>query len=173
MNKSTITIIAAMTLDGAIGKRGILPWQKIPSEMAHFRKYTLGKPIIMGVRTFLYDLKRKPLPDRYNIVLKKTPPDYHVKDANFVPNLDIALEKVKDYPEIMIIGGASVFKQAVPLADKMILSIIETEIEGADRFFPDWHPDDWKVRMMDIKNNPGELPYTIKHLERKKCQSKD
>lgn len=126
-----ITIIAAMAHNRAIGFQGRLPW-RLMEELAHFKRMTLGKPVIMGRKT--YDsLGGKTLPGREIMVVSRSG-----------LSLQAALAQTKDAPEVMIAGGAEIFQQCLPLATHMILSFIDGEYEG-DVFFPEYDPKKWNL----------------------------
>lgn len=146
----TITIIAAMDKNRAIGKDGKLPWH-IPSDLRHFKYYTLNKPVYMGYKTF-ESLNFYPLKNRRNYVkvtkednIIRTKDGYVVglgKHSMSLKGNEIHIERQsigdflqdkKDYlagKELCVIGGASIYEQALPFADRMILSVIDIEIEG-------------------------------------------
>lgn len=134
-----VSIIAAMGKNRVIGKNNALPWN-LPEDLEHFKKLTLGKPVIMGQRTF--ESIGKPLAERKNIIL--------TKDNNFQPlgciavrSIGDALTVADDAKEVMIAGGASVYSQFLPLADRMYLTLIKGEFEG-DAFFPEFDWSDWR-----------------------------
>ncbi len=134
-----ITLIAAMDQNRLIGKQNQLPWS-LSADLRHFRQVTLGKPIIMGRKTF--DSIGKPLPGRHNIVISQQL-DLTIKDCDVCHSLDAALQLVSAENEVMVIGGAHLFKQSLPIADKMILTIINHTFEG-DVYFPTWNKNDWQ-----------------------------
>ena len=135
-----ITIIAALTKNHVIGNENRLIWN-IPEDMRNFRKVTSGNVVVMGRKT--YDSIGKPLPNRHNIVISRS--QKNIPGVDVCNTLADAIEKGKSYgKEIFIIGGASVYEQALPLADKMMLSWIKKEYEG-DAFFPDFDEREWKI----------------------------
>ena len=135
-----ITIIAALTKNHIIGNENRLIWN-IPDDMKNFKKITSGNVVIMGRKT--YDSIGKPLPNRHNIVISRS--QKNIPGVDVCNTLADAIEKGKSYgKEIFIIGGASVYEQALPLADKMMLSWIKKEYEG-DAFFPDFDEREWKI----------------------------
>lgn len=135
MNKPLICIIVAIAEDLAIGKNNKLLWN-IPEDLQHFKKITSGHPVIMGENTF-YSIG-KPLPNRLNIVLspnmKLTIPG--AKVCNSIPEA-IKLASSVDQEEIFFIGGGQVYKQALEIADKLYLTIVEGKFD-ADTFFPEY-----------------------------------
>jgi dihydrofolate reductase len=159
-----ISIIAALAKNRVIGKDNKLPWN-LPADLRHFKELTLGKPIIMGQRTF--ESLGKPLPGRKNIILSL--------DENFNPpgcivahSIEEALKKAGDSKEVMICGGASVYKQFLPLAHKMYLTMIDAEFEG-DAFFPEFNWTDWR-QVERVENQPDKensYKYTFVILQRR------
>ena len=136
-----MNIIAAMTKDRVIGKDNSLPWH-IPEEMKHFRKLTLGNTVIMGSKTFA-SMSSKPLPNRNNIVLSSSLRP--TEGIDVCRTIQEAVEKAKSYgKEIFVIGGSSIYRQTIPLADKMYLSYIKKYYEG-DTFFPAFDESEWEI----------------------------
>lgn len=133
-----ITIIAGVAANGVIGRNGSLPWH-YPEDLKHFRKTTLGAPIIMGRKT--YESIGRPLPNRRNIILSRsltTTPDRCELFASLNEALDACTE-----PEVFIIGGRALYKAALPRATKMILTRIKRAYDG-DTYFPEYDPAEWE-----------------------------
>jgi dihydrofolate reductase len=140
-----INIIAAMSENHVIANTKLdnqfkIPWH-IPDDFKRFKKLTTGNPVIMGRKTF--DTFDKPLPSRKNIIVTRNLPNpldffdkYKGEDVVFVRSLDVALSQWGN-KEIFIIGGGEIYRQAIPFADKIYLTIIEGQFEG-DVFFPDY-----------------------------------
>ena len=116
----------------AIGLAGRMPWH-LPAELQHFKKATMGKSIIMGRKT--WQAIGRPLPGRQNIVISRSPA-LLARDVELVGSLDEAME-IAQSEEIMVIGGGQLYALALPLAQRMILTLIEIEPE-ADTWFPAW-----------------------------------
>lgn len=129
-----------MTDNRVIGINNSLPW-KLPADMKWFRQHTLGKPVIMGRKTF-ESFGGKPLPDRPNIVITRDE-TYQAPNAITVNSIDAALTAAKDAEEVMIIGGASFYEQMLPRADRLYLTFIHENIEG-DAWFPEFDLKQWK-----------------------------
>ncbi len=142
MNTNTplISIIAAMTDDRVIGINNSLPW-KLPGDMKWFRRQTLGKPILMGRKTF-ESFGARPLPERTNIVVTRDQA-YQAEGAVVVHSIDEALQAAGDVDEIMIIGGASFYEQMLPRARRMYLTRVHTEVTG-DAWFPEFDQSQWR-----------------------------
>lgn len=138
MNK-TLTIVAAMGRNRAIGVDGGLPW-RLPEELKHFKETTLGKPIVMGRRT--WESIGRALPGRQNIVVTRQA-GYEAEGCRVVGSLVEAIE-VANGTEVMIIGGGELYRQALPLASRMVLTEVDRSPE-ADTWFPEWDPGDWRA----------------------------
>ena len=137
----------------------------IPSDMTRFRMLTTGHVIIMGRKTF-ESLPNGALPNRHNIVISKT--REQIAGCEVFGSLEEALEARKEAAEdeCFIIGGASIYEQALPFADKLYLTIVEKEPEHADTFFPEINPAEWEVTEKEMRNENG-LPFTFLTLYRR------
>ncbi len=135
MNKPTISIIAAHDKNKNIGQAGKLPWN-LPADLKRFKEITIGHPIIMGRKTF--DSIGRPLPKRDNIIITRG--DLSIPGVTITHSLEEALAeaKKKTSGEIFIIGGGEIYRQAMELADKLYLTLIDKEFTG-DTFFPDYN----------------------------------
>jgi dihydrofolate reductase len=135
MQKPTISVICAIAQNRAIGKNNQLLWH-IPEDFKHFKETTSGHPIIMGQRT--YESIGRPLPNRTNIIITDDQ-SYQVEGCVIAHSIEEAIEKASavDQDEIFFIGGGMIYRQAVPIADKLYLTIVEGEFE-ADTFFPEY-----------------------------------
>ncbi|MBO1927237.1 type 3 dihydrofolate reductase [Thiomicrorhabdus sp. 6S2-11] len=134
-NQIKLSMIAAMTKNRVIGKDNDMPWH-LPDDLQFFKKNTLGKPVIMGRKTF-ESLGCRPLPKRPNLVIsRQTDLDYPVP---VFASVKAALKDLKqDNPqEVVIMGGGQLYKQMVSEVDRLYLTLIDTELEG-DTYFPDW-----------------------------------
>lgn len=134
-----ISLIAAMAEDRVIGIENRLPW-RLPADMKWFRKHTLGKPIIMGRKTF-ESFGSKPLPDRLNIVITRDP-NYQAPGAVVVHDIDQAVAAAGEVDEVMIIGGASFYAQMLPRAERLYLTFVHTQVKG-DAWFPAYDENQW------------------------------
>lgn len=139
MNKGekSVTLIAAIASNGAIGFAGNMPWH-LPDELKHFKEVTMGKPIVMGRKT--WESIGRPLPGRQNIIVTRDP-KFCVEGCDVVSSLEEAL-RVAIGDEVMIIGGGQLYAQAMPLARRMILTRVECTPE-ADTWFPEWDRSTW------------------------------
>jgi len=160
-----ISMIAAMADDRVIGIDNTLPW-KLPNDMKWFRQQTMGKPIVMGRKTF-ESFGAKPLPGRSNIIITRDK-NYQAVDCIVVHSIDEAIDAAGDVAEIMIIGGASFYEQMLPRADRLYLTFVHTKVNG-DAWFPDWDKNDWQeVEHIDHEadeKNPHAHSFVI--LDRK------
>ena len=160
-----ISIIAAVADNMVIGNKNSLPWN-LPADLEYFKKNTLGKPVIMGDKTF--ESIGKVLPGRKNIILSFNK-DYKVEGCITVVSIEEALKEVGEDEEVMIAGGASIYKQFLPLANRLYLTFIHHNFKG-DTYFPKFDISEWK-EVKRIDNKPDEkniYPYSFVVLERKK-----
>lgn len=140
MKRPPIILIAAMAKNRVIGSNNRMPW-KVPEEYRQFLEFIRGQSVIIGRTSF--EIFTHDLTSARTFVLSRKKVSYD--NAIVVSSLEQALEKAAAYPEdIYIAGGAEVYKQAMPLADKIYLSIIKGEFEG-DTFFPEIDPGSWKI----------------------------
>jgi dihydrofolate reductase len=161
-----LSLIVATAENGVIGKDGEMPW-RLPAESAYFRQTTLGHPVITGRKN--YEAMGRPLPDRLNVVITRQE-DYQVPDGVLVVHsLKEALDlpEVKKAPEVFIIGGAQIYNEAMPIADKLYLTTIDAQIEG-DTFFT-YNPGEWKLEWSQHHDAGAENKYafTLMRLVRK------
>lgn len=133
-----LTIVVAIDAARGIGVNNTLPWH-LPEDLAHFKRVTLGNPIIMGRKTF--DSIGRPLPGRRNIVITRNP-DWRHDGVEAATSLPAAIALVGDQPAA-IIGGAQIFNESLPLADRMIVTEIQHTFE-CDTFFPELTPGAWR-----------------------------
>jgi dihydrofolate reductase len=133
-----VSMIAAMASNRVIGKENQMPWH-LPADFSWFKRCTLGKPIIMGRKT--YESIGRPLPGRQNIVISRNR-DLHIEGVDIVDSLESALALVSHSEEVMVIGGGSIYQACLPLASRLYLTYIQSEIDG-DTCFPDIGPS-WR-----------------------------
>ena len=135
-----ISVIAAMSQNRVIGRDGSLPWH-LPTDLARFKSITTGHTVIMGRKTF--ESVGKPLPNRRTIIITRNN-DYQCAGVFIAHSLDEALDHAAHEDEIFILGGETVYRIALPRADRLYLTIIHATIEG-DTYFPNLDFDDWKL----------------------------
>ncbi|AIS53800.1 type 3 dihydrofolate reductase [Vibrio coralliilyticus] len=128
-----ISMIAAMAKDRVIGKDNQMPWH-LPADFAWFKRCTLGKPVVMGRKT--YESIGRPLPGRQNIVISRDA-NLAIEGVTTVTSIEQALEAAGEVDEVMIIGGGAIYKACLPQADKLYVTYIDAQIEG-DTQFPYW-----------------------------------
>jgi dihydrofolate reductase len=159
-----LSLIVAMSENRVIGRDKDLPWH-IPEDLKYFKKVTKGHPMIMGRKTF--ESIGRPLPQRRNIVLTRQE-GFQLQGAEVFKSFDEALSVLRsELPpgaEVFVIGGEEIFRLALPLADKIYLTLVHDEFEG-DAFFPEF--DESKFIQSDLGTGVGELPHTYFTFERK------
>ena len=151
-----IFLIAAVDKNLAIGKDGKIPWH-IKEDLQYFRKNTLNTAMIMGRSTF--DSIGKPLSDRQNIVMTRSP----ANREGVIEVLDVASaikEAKKTSSKISVIGGESVYKEFLPLASKLLITEINITVEGADTFFPAWQKQKWTEESR-VKSKENGIEYSF------------
>ena len=134
-----LSIIAALSENGVIGRDNRLPWH-MPADLAHFKRLTMGKPIIMGRRT--WESLPGLLPHRTHVVITRDR-TYSVDGGHLVHSPEEAFALVGDAEEMMVVGGAKLYAQTIPLASRMYLTLIHGNFDG-DTVFPDFDAVDWK-----------------------------
>lgn len=158
-----IAFVVARDRNGVIGKGGALPW-RLPDDMKHVRALTIGKPLIMGRRT--YESIGKPLPDRTNIVLTRDPA-FRAEGVKVASTPEEALALAGDAPEVIVFGGAEVFARFLPMTDRIYLTEVETDAAG-DTYFPALDPRQW--RETERTEHPADAkhayPFRFVTLER-------
>ena len=147
-----ISMVAAMAANRVIGKDNQMPWH-LPADLKHFKAVTLGKPVVMGRKTF--DSIGRVLPGRRNIVISRSKPA-DPRGAEWVTSLQQALDLLQQQAEVMIIGGAEIYRQCLPLAQRLYLTEIALETSG-DAYFPDYQAaGTWRV-VAESEHNADQL----------------
>jgi dihydrofolate reductase len=157
-----ISLVVAMAANRVIGKDNGMPWH-MPADLKHFKALTLGKPIIMGRKTF--ESLGRALPGRDNMVISSNP-DYVAPGAKVYNSLSKAIDAT-DAKEVMVIGGAQIFEQALPLADTLYVTLIDIVPEG-DTFFPKWDPVCWKEVLREVHEPDSHNPHAYTFMTLKK-----
>jgi len=162
---SRVTLVVAVAENGVIGQAGALPW-RIPEDLKRFKALTVGKPVVMGRKTW-DSLPRKPLPGRRNIVMTRDP-SFHADGATAAHSFDDALaQAAKDNPdEVMIIGGETVFAAALPLARRIHLTEVAAAPAG-DAFMPRFDTARWRETAREGPYDADGLAYSFVTLERR------
>jgi dihydrofolate reductase len=158
------SLVVAMARNRVIGRDNALPW-RLPAELAHFKRVTMGHPIIMGRKT--YESIGKPLPGRMNIVVSRNR-GFTAPGVTVVDSLESAYAAAGDAEEVSIIGGTSLFEAALSTADCIHLTEVEADVEG-DTWFPKFDRGEWTER--EIARHPADekhaYPFRILQLERR------
>jgi len=159
-----VSLIAAVAADGVMGYKNDLPWPHIKEDFAWFKQHTKGKPIIMGRKTW-DSLKEpfKPLPGRRNIVISRSVST--LEGAEVFSSVQDAIASCSE-AEVMVIGGAEIYAQAMPLAHRMYLTFIDADFVG-DTFFPAWNPDNWQITETSTITTASGLEITLNIFDRK------
>ncbi len=160
--KPTISIIVAIAQNKAIGKDNQLLWH-ISDDLKRFKKLTLGHTMVMGKRTF-ESLPTRPLPNRRSVVITDIPGE-QIEGCVMAYSISDAIAKMEPDAENFIIGGGSVYRQFLPLADKLYLTIVKKDFE-ADTFFEPINYEEWEI-VYTQECMSDDLEYTYIDLERK------
>ena len=136
-----LSLIVAVADNGVIGDGNRLPW-RLPEDMRWFRRQTTGKPVLMGRKT--YESIGRPLPERTNIVVSRDP-DFAAEGCIVVGDLEAALDAAGDAEEVMVMGGANIYEQLLPRADRIYLTEVHARPEG-DAHFPPFERSEWEER---------------------------
>jgi dihydrofolate reductase len=159
-----VALVYAQSRNGVIGNAGGLPWH-IPSDLKRFKETTLGKPIIMGRKTW-DSLPRKPLPGRQNIVITRQT-NWAAAGAEAAADSGMALALAGDVPEVCVIGGGEIYHLFMPLADRIYLTEVNLTVAGDTRA-PHLDPTEWRETSSSapMKGEKDSAPFTTRILER-------
>lgn len=155
-----LSMIVAQAKNRVIGRQNKLPWY-LPGDLKYFKQVTMGKPVIMGRKT--YESIGKPLPGRLNVVITRDP-TYRLEGAKVVHSLAEAIELsesqafIDGVEEAMVIGGEQIYAQALPLAERLYVTQVHAEVEG-DALFPELVLSDWDELGRDDFKAEGPNPY--------------
>lgn len=165
MKKKKISIIVAIAANNAIGKDNDLLWH-ISEDLKRFKRLTKDHFVVMGKRTY-FSLPTRPLPHRTNMVITDVPGE-KIDNCVMAYSIEDAVEKMDPQKENFIIGGGSVYRQFMPLADKLYITRVHKTFE-ADTFYPEISPDEWKlVDKQDINDDlQNSFSYSFELYERK------
>jgi len=137
-----LSLIAAMTPSGTIGRGGQLPW-RLSADLQRFKALTMGHHLLMGRKT--YDSLLRPLPGRTSIVITRQADLQVPPEVLLAHSLEDALALAAGDDEPFVIGGAEIFRLALPRSRRLYITWIEAEVFGGDTWFPDWRPGDWRL----------------------------
>ena len=158
-----ISLIVVHDLNRVIGQNNKMPWH-IPNELAYFKEKTMGKAIVMGRSTF--ESIGRPLPGRLNIVITRNT-SYEVEGVTVVHSIEEAIEAANNHhEEVMIIGGEQIFKEVLPYADLLYITLIEHEFEG-DTFFPSYEQEWEVISTSEQHTTDSGIKYTYMLYKRK------
>ncbi|MCZ6830051.1 MAG: type 3 dihydrofolate reductase [Gammaproteobacteria bacterium] len=152
-----ISLIAAVAENGVVGRNNQLPWY-LPEDLKYFKRTTLGKPVMMGRKTFASI--GKPLPGRTNIVISRQP-DLALTGVRVVADVSSAVElaaEIDGCEELMVIGGAEIYALCLPLAQRLYLTEVHAAV-GGDVYFPDWDRTQWQQCFRERHGASGPNPY--------------
>jgi dihydrofolate reductase len=157
-------IVVAVAENDVIGRRNELPW-RLPADLRRFKALTLGKPVLMGRRT--YESIGHALPGRLNLVLSKSG-DFSPGDCTVVDDLEQAREAAGREVEIMVIGGAQIYRQCLPLTSRIHLTLVHMRVEDGDTFFDGWRGAEWResFRERHEADEKNSCAYSFVTLER-------
>ncbi|WP_036602316.1 dihydrofolate reductase [Olivibacter sitiensis] len=167
MSEPVLSIIVATDKNWAIGKNNQLLWH-LPADLKHFKQATSGHPIIMGRKTF--ESIGKVLPKRKNIIVTQQE-QYDVEDAIVAHSMDEAIQMANDDEEVFIIGGATIYQQAIAKCDKLYHTIVHETFEDADTFFPEIKDDEWQLEEAEHHAADDKNPYDYSFFEYSKIRS--
>lgn len=163
-----LSLIAAIGKNNELGKSNQLLWQ-LPDDMKHFKELTSGRAVIMGRKTF--ESIGRTLPNRMNIIIT-TNPNFVANGAIIVSSLTEAIAKAKEDTdgEVFIIGGGMIYAEALPIADRLYLTHVDTDFPDADTFFPEVNCDEWDMVGSESHPSDDRHPYDFRYAtyERKK-----
>lgn len=159
-----ISIIVAIGRNKVIGNKNTIPW-KLPADMNYFRKMTIGKPVIMGRKTF--ESIGKPLPERTNIIITRDQ-NYKAEGCIVVHSVDEAIKAAEGSKEAMVIGGSQIYKEFLPIANKMYITLIDADFNG-DTYFPEYNIEEWEETVYEEheRDKDNQYNYTFLILRRK------
>ena len=159
-----IALVVAAAKNGVIGRDGDLPW-RLPDDLRTFKRLTLGKPVVMGRKT--WESIGRPLPERHNVIMTRSP-DFEAPGATVVGSVDAVLELLADAEEIMIIGGGAIYEEFLDRADRIYLTEVDADVDGDVRF-PALDAGDWEE--VDREHHPADdrhkYAFTLRQLDRR------
>ena len=160
-----ISLIAALADNRVIGKDNRLLWH-LPADLRRFKQLTLHKPIVMGRKT--WESLPGLLPQRTHIVISRNP-DYRAPGCTLTPSPEAAIRAAGAVPEIMVVGGAAIYRHMLPLADRMYLTLVHQSVAG-DARFPQWDPAQWRETGREDFPADDKNPYSFSFvtLERRR-----
>lgn len=155
-----ISIIVAIARNGVIGGDNSLLWH-ISEDLQRFKRITTGHPVVMGRKTF--ESLGRPLPKRTNVVITRQK-DYHAEGCTVVHSLDEALKLFPPQEEVFIIGGGEIYRQALPIADRLYITHVGHDYRG-DTHFPDIDPAQWKETFREHHDRGKDFEYPFEYID--------
>lgn len=162
-----LAVIAAVARDGAIGRANGLLWHE-PEDQKHFRRVTMGCPVLMGRRTWDSLPERfRPLPGRRNVVVTRQA-GWQAPGADVAPSLQAALARVADAPKVFVIGGGQLYAEALPQADELELTEVDAVFPEADTHFPPLDRADWDELSREARCSADGTAYAFVRYRRRR-----
>ncbi|MFM2479551.1 type 3 dihydrofolate reductase [Celerinatantimonas sp. MCCC 1A17872] len=158
-----ISMIAAMANNRVIGRGNQMPWH-LPADLKHFKQTTMGKPVVMGRKT--YESIGRALPGRHNYVLTRDS-HWHVEGVTTISSLQQAIEQeqLNDTQELVIMGGGELYRLFLPSAQRLYLTFIDLNIHDGDTFFPDYEPQKWQISDENAHLADEQNPYNYRFVQ--------
>jgi dihydrofolate reductase len=165
LDRPALSLIAAVPRNGAIGKGNALLWHE-PEDLKHFRRVTMGAPVIMGRKTWdSLPGRFRPLPGRRNVVITRNP-QWQAEGADAVASIETALRLLDGMPRAFVIGGAEIYALALPYADELELTEIDAELPG-DVFFPAWDRTRFEITSQEPRVDASGRGFAFTTYKRK------
>jgi dihydrofolate reductase len=161
-----VSLIVAMAKNRVIGRDNRLPW-RLPADLAHFKRVTMGKPMVMGRKT--WESLPGLLPGRRHIVVTRDK-DYRAEGCTLAHSLDQALQAAAEAPEVMVVGGGTIYKEMLARADRLYLTLVDVEVEG-DARFPEIDYGDWRELRRESHPADPRNAYACTFLELERIKS--
>ena len=156
MSRPRLSLIASVAQGGAIGRDNTLLWRD-RDDLQRFKRLTMGHPIVMGRKT--WESLGRPLPGRRNVVVTRNGA-WHAEGAEPVASLGLALDRLSSQPEVFVIGGAQIYAEALPRADRLLLTEVDAAFD-ADTWFPAWRRDDFDEVAREAHVSPSGVGYSF------------
>ena len=157
---AALELVVAVAENDVIGRGNQLPW-RLPADLRHFKSLTFGKPVLMGRRT--YESIGKALPGRSNIVLSRSA-EFSPSDCVVVKTLDAARAAAGAHAPLMVIGGAQIYRQCLPLASRIHLTLVHVHIEDGDTVFGGWRGSEWTASSRERHEADDKNPYAYSFI---------
>jgi dihydrofolate reductase len=153
-----VNIIAAVAANRVIGRKGELPWY-LPADLTRFKALTTGFPMVMGRKTFV-SIGSRPLPGRRTVVITGRP-NFSARGTESAVSLPEALARLGDAEQVFVAGGAEVYREALPIADRLYMTWIERDFAG-DTYFPEFDLAQWELVEEEVFEPSGQIPFAYR-----------